>query len=146
MGQVLRSLVAGFLLTWGVGGSGGSQGPCSSTLSSRAVLSFCSLSVLAPVPLAHFHDAKGQSEFGLLSLAEPHLPATRSVYIRIPASGLLGRKLGLTSRFLSLCEYYPVIDTEVRVVPDLCYALNSHCGHFWCHPPALFRNSFPWRV
>lgn len=46
-------------------GGGGSQWPCSSALSSRAVLSFvCSPSVLAAVPLACFHDTKGQTEHG----------------------------------------------------------------------------------
>lgn len=62
---------------------------------------------------------------GMLSLAEASPPAPRSVHIRTPDSGLLGRTLGLTSGFLSLCEYYPVRDMEVRVVPDLRCAPDS---------------------
>lgn len=83
MGEVFRSLQAGFLLTGctgegeGKGGSGCIQWPCSSTLSSRAVLGCsCSLSVLAPGPLACLHDTKEQSEHSLLHLAAASPPAT----------------------------------------------------------------------
>lgn len=128
------------------GGGGCSPWLCS-ILNSRAVQNcVCSLPVLAPVPLACFQGTKGQSEQGLLSLAETSPPATKSIHIRIPGSGLLGRKLDLTSRSLSLCEYHSVTGTEVRLIPDRCYALNSNGSHFWSNPPALFRNSFPWRV
>lgn len=75
------------------GGCGCSLWLCS-ILNSRAVQGLvCSLLVLAPFPVACFHGTKGCSEQGLLSLAETSPPATKSIHIKVPGSGLPGRKL-----------------------------------------------------